>query len=417
MTSTSIVTPGRPPAIIFVESNTTGSGMAALVCAREAGLRPVLLTSDPNRYRGLSATGATVIRCETNTFAELHTAACTVPGGIAGVTTTSDFYVLTAAELAVALGMPGNPPEAVRTCRDKARVRELLEDAGVHQPAFSVVLSPAETAAAVKSVGLPCVVKPVGGSGSELVRVCATTEQAELTVRAVLAVTTNVRGQHIEPVALVEAFLDGPEFSVEVFSQAGKVSCVGVTRKSVTSGKYCVETRHVYPAPLPETDRDRLADHACEVVRILGITTGPSHVELRLTGDGPVLVEINPRLAGGMIPELVRLAEGRDLLRAQLDAATGQAPDLTTTRGQSAGVAFLLPPGPGIVAEVTGTEQAAAVPGVADVIMNVAPGRTVRAARDAYDRLGAVIAHGADADSVDATLDRAMDLINVELET
>ncbi|MFE9799225.1 ATP-grasp domain-containing protein [Streptomyces goshikiensis] len=405
----------EPPALVFVESNTTGTGMIALDSAREAGLRPVLLTADPARYQGLDATGATVVRCDTNTFAELAAAVHALPGDLAGVTTTSDFYVALAAELAASLGLPGNPPDAVRACRDKARTRELLREAGLPQPRFAAVCTPEATAAAVVSVGLPCVVKPVGGSGSELVRLCGAVEQAEQAVRAILGVTTNVRGQRVEPVALVEAFLDGPEFSVEMFSRGGEACCVGVTRKSVTSGDHCVETRHIYPAPVPEADHAWLADYAGRVLGVLGITTGPTHLEVRLTSRGPELVEINPRLAGGMIPELVRLADGRDLLRGQLDAATGRSVDLSAVRRRCAGVAFLLPPGPGTVVRVTGVEDAEALPGVVRVIVGATPGRSVRSARDAYDRLGSVIACGADAAEVDAVLDKAIGLIGIEL--
>lgn len=407
----------EPPVLVFVESNTTGTGMIALESAHEVGVQPVLLTANPALYQGLDATGATVVQCDTNTFATLAAAVHALPGDLAGVTTTSDFYVALTAELAASLDLPGNPPDAVLACRDKALTRELLMEAGLTQPRFAIMRSSRRVGAAVASVGLPCVVKPVGGSGSELVRLCGSVEQAEQAVRTILEVTTNVRGQRVEPVALAEAFLDGLEFSVEMFSQGGAVRCIGVTRKSVSSGDHCVETRHVYPAPVPDEVKAMLADYAAKVLDVLGITTGPTHVEIRLTSRGPELVEINPRLAGGMIPEIVRLAEGRDLLRGQLDAATGRTVDLPATRRRCAGVAFLLPPGPGTIVRVTRVDEAERLPGVVGVSVGAAPGRAVRRAHDAYDRLGFIIACGADADEVDAILDRAVGTIAIEISS
>ena len=53
----------------------------------------------------------------------------------------------------------------------------------------------------------------------------------------------------------------------------------------------------------------------------VGFDFGPAHTEVRLTPAGPVVVEINPRLAGGMIPELVAHALGINLVAAVLDHA------------------------------------------------------------------------------------------------
>ncbi|MFE3288729.1 pyridoxal-phosphate dependent enzyme, partial [Streptomyces sp. NPDC059233] len=100
-----------PPAgilrhLLFVESNTTGTGMLALDRARELGTVPVLLTADPDRYRGLAETGAEVVRCDTNSDAALRAAVQERfrREEIAGVTTTSDFYVPAAARIAQWLG-------------------------------------------------------------------------------------------------------------------------------------------------------------------------------------------------------------------------------------------------------------------------------------------------------------------------
>ncbi|UXX92169.1 ATP-grasp domain-containing protein [Streptomyces sp. AD2-2] len=48
--------------------------------------------------------------------------------------------------------------------------------------------------------------------------------------------------------------------------------------------------------------RKAVTETAEAAVRALGIVLGPAHVELRLGPEGPVLIEVNPRLAGGWIP-------------------------------------------------------------------------------------------------------------------
>ena len=91
----------------------------------------------------------------------------------AGVTSSSEYSVATAAEAARALGLPHPDPDAVRDCRDKPTQRRRLAAAGLPGPAFGAAGSAAAAVAAAARVGYPVVVKPVSGSGSIGVRRCA----------------------------------------------------------------------------------------------------------------------------------------------------------------------------------------------------------------------------------------------------
>lgn len=398
------------PRLLFVESNTTGTGMLALGIARRLGFEPVLLTGRPERYLGLADTGAEVVDCDTNSGAALA-AAVDGLGDVAGITTTSEFYLVPVATLAAAYGLVGNPPEAMATCRDKSRTRAALAAAGVGQPAWAAVRDPAEVPAAVEKTGLPCVVKPADDSGSNAVLRCATVGAAVEHAAAVLAVTTNVRGQQTAGVALVESYLDGPEVSVEVMTVDGRAHVVGVTAKEVTPGPFFVETGHVFPA----AGGGDAAEVAVRALEATGVRVGASHVEVKLTPAGPAVVEINARLAGGMIPELVSLATGIELLEQQLRAYAGLPVTLEPTRSGCAGIRFLLPPRAGTLTGITGQSAAAAVPGVDRVIVTGAVGTVVRPAENAYDRLGSVLAAGATPAAVRRSLDAAVARIGIEV--
>jgi S-sulfo-L-cysteine synthase (3-phospho-L-serine-dependent) len=395
--------------LLFVESNTTGSGMAALGVARDLGLRPLLLTSQPDRYQGL-ATGAEVMVCDTGSLPALREAVQQRfrREDLAGVATTSEFYVATVAELTAWLGLPGNPVDAIAVCRDKGALRKLLANAGVGQPRSAAVRSADEVEAAVRDVGLPCVVKPADDSGSNNVLLCTTVEQAVTQAQTVLAVTENVRGQAMAGVALIEQYLDGPEYSVEVFSWEGRAHVVGVTAKTLGPPPHFVEDRHLFPAPLPPSERDALVVTVKAALAAAGIRTGATHTEVRVTPDGPAVIEINPRPAGGMIPEAIRLATGLELLGLQLGAAVGREPDVTTADNGTAGIQFLTADRPGVLHDVEGIEAALAVPGVERVVVTAQPGRQVQPPRNAYDRLGYIIAHTGSATDTAAALDAAV---------
>ncbi|MFI9183917.1 pyridoxal-phosphate dependent enzyme [Streptomyces goshikiensis] len=395
--------------LLFVESNTTGTGMAALRLARDLDFTPVLLTGEPGRYTGLDDTGAEVVVCDTNSLPALREAVQTRfrAQEIAGITTTSDFYVPTVAELATWLGAPGNPAEAMRTCRDKAKLRETLARAGVRQPRFVVVRDAAAGVTAAAKVGLPCVVKPVDDSGSTNVLRCTSAEEVSAHVTHILARTVNARGLPTAGAALVEELADGPEYSVEMFSVEGRHHCVGITAKSVTGTPYFVEHQHLFPAPVPPAVAEELARTARAALTAAGVRSGPTHTELRLVADGPVIIEVNPRLAGGMIPEMIRLATGTGLLEQQVRAATGQEPLLEPEFARQGGIRFLIAERAGRVLAIEGADRAAAVAGVDRVTVTVRPGAEVRPAQDAYGRLGYIIATSERPEEIEDVLDAA----------
>ncbi|GAB2715879.1 pyridoxal-phosphate dependent enzyme [Streptomyces bullii] len=389
-------TSGLRQHLLFVESNTTGTGMLALETTRRLGYRPVLLTGGPERYAGLAEAQCEVLVCDTNSLAELRRGIQDRfrREEIAGITTTSDFYVPLVADLAAWLGLPGNPVAAVAACRDKSALRRTLDATGVRQPRFAAVTDVASVAAAVDAVGLPCVVKPADESGSTNVLLCTTRDQAEEQVARILAVRVNARGLPTAGTALVEQYLEGPEFSVEMFTWKGETRCIGITEKSVTGTPYFVEHRHLFPAPLSPTVAGQVEDLVRRAVEGVGIALGATHTEVRLTEDGPAVVEINARMAGGMIPELIRLSTGTELLEQQLRVALGQPPEPVAEPARHAGIQFLLADREGELTGVDGTGQARDIDGVDRVVVTARPGTAVRPPRDAYDRLGYVIAHG-----------------------
>nr|BBH87129.1 hypothetical protein KTC_18800 [Thermosporothrix sp. COM3] len=404
--------------LLVIESNTTGSGMLFLQKAQEHGLSPLFFTNKPQRYPGLERLACRVVSCDTNTLEALTGAIEreVEAGLILGVTTTSEFYLETVARLAASYGVPGNPPEAIHLCRNKALTRATLEGAGVPQPRFAVVSTIEECQEKLQAVGLPCVVKPADDTGSDKVLFCRTEAEVRAQTRLILGTAFNVRGQATARMALIEEYLSGPEYSVETFSHEGSIHCIGVTQKQVSSFPFFVEEQHLFPAPLPAAIEEELVQTVCTTLAALGIRSGPVHTEVKRTERGWIPVEVNARLAGGMIPVLIRLVTEADLLEAQLQAAVGQAPRLPTTYSGYAGIRFLLAAKEGRLRAVEGLASVKALPFVEQVTLTVKPGERVFPARSAYERLGYVIVHAKTADVVIQTLEEAVKRLQLIIE-
>ncbi|MFE0020225.1 ATP-grasp domain-containing protein [Amycolatopsis sp. NPDC059021] len=392
--------------VALVESNTTGTGRIFARRVRELGLRPLLLCADPARYGYLEADGVDHVVTDTGSPAAVAAAVREVTGdGCRGITTSSERAVLVTARAAALLGLPGESADAVERCRDKGEQRRAMAAAGLRTPAYRVCASPAQAAAAAAEIGLPVVVKPVTGTGSAGVRSCRTTAEAGSWAERLLAPAG-------APMVLVEQQLAGAEFSVETVG----THVLGVTATLLGPEPHFVETGHDFPAALPAETAGLIAGEALRALSALGAGAVAAHTELRYGPDGPVVVEVNPRPAGGMIPQLVLLASGVDPITAVLEVVTGGTPKVTPTLRRHAAIRFVIPGRDGIVRAIDGVADARGLPGVAEVSVAPRTGTAYERRNSFEDRIGYVIATGTSAVSAGALAERALRRIRVSVQ-
>ncbi|MEV4432108.1 ATP-grasp domain-containing protein [Streptomyces sp. NPDC049585] len=261
---------------------------------------------------------------------------------VAGMFCYDEGLIAPAAHIVQALGLPGNTPEAVTACRDKLAGRTALERAGVAQPASIGVRSLAEAEAAAEKIGYPVVLKPRGLAGSLGVRKAA--GAGELAEAYATAAGASYPGVPVFDVSvLVEEFVDGPEISVDSVCFEGECTPLVVAHKEVGMAPYFEEIGHEVDGADPLLSDPVLLDALRRSHAALGLTTGVSHTEFRLTPDGPKLMEVNARLGGDMIPYLGHLATGVDVALAAADTAAGRRPDTTVRHRKAAAVRFLYP--------------------------------------------------------------------------
>lgn len=402
------------PRLVLIESNTSGTGRLFVRLARQAGLEPLLLTSAPARYAFVQDERVQALRIDTSDRHALL-AACRglrAHGELAGVLSSSDHYVALAAHLALRLGLPGPRALAVRLCRDKLRQRLRLRAAGVGVPGFHAARSPAQAVAAADTLGWPVVVKPVRGTGSMGVRLCRHADEVAEHAQALLAQRTNERGQPIAARILIEEYVSGAEYSVEAFD--GRI--IGITRKLLGPEPWFVEIGHDHPAPLAADVRASLEAHVSDALTALDLGFGAVHVELRLSPAGPRTIEVNPRLAGGFIPELVRLASGVDLVAASIARVTGQPPPARAIGRGAASIRFLIPPRAGTLSEAVGLPAARAQSAVVEATLYGPLGQSVALQGDFRDRIGHVITAAADAHASSSAANQALRTIRLVVQ-
>ncbi|HEX2079992.1 MAG TPA: ATP-grasp domain-containing protein [Longimicrobium sp.] len=397
-------------AVLFIESNTSGTGRLFVRTARGMGFAPVLVTARPEKYAFLAEEGAPEVirvpRTDEDALYALIQGRFGGAAGIVGITSSSEYHVATAAALAARFGLPGPDAGSVRAARDKSHQRRVLAAGGVPTPAFRVVGSAAEAVGAAGQIGFPVVVKPLDGSGSVGVRACADADEVDAHASRLFAPAD------AEPRVLVEQLVAGDEYSVEVFS--GRV--IGITRKHLGRPPFFVEAGHDYPAAVAEDVAEALAESVVRGTELLGLGWGPLHWELRMQGGRAYPIEVNPRLAGGFIPELVRHAQGIDLIRETLRLVVGRAPGLEAMRHEHASIRFLFAPRAGRLAEVRGRSTALGLPHVLDVAMYRRAGDELAIEGDFRDRVGHVVSCAERPEAARGAAERARDSIRIRVE-
>jgi biotin carboxylase len=401
--------------VVFIESNTSGTGRLFARVAAEHGYSPVLLASVPSLYKYAEEDGLDVIQVNTQSKEELMNVCKRLASDapLAGITSSSEYYIATAAALAKQFGLSGPKPRAVQRCRDKQAQRESLKLAGVGVPAFHSVTSIKGAVSAAQEIGYPVVVKPVTGTGSAGVKLCEDDLEVAAQAGAILRQRQNERGLPVPRRLLVEQLAVGPEYSVETFGK----TVIGITQKHLGSLPDFVEVGHDYPAVVSPEDEAAIHKTALGAIEALDLGWGPAHLELRLAASGPKIIEVNPRLAGGFIPELVRLAQGIDLISEMVLLASGQERSIKRTSERYASLRFILPPADGILVRAEGLSAAEQQSGVVEARLYAKPGNSVRRQGDFRDRVGHVIATGDTIEAARKAVERAHNLISLIVET
>ena len=323
--------------------------------------------------------------------------------------------VLAAALAGERLGLAHNPPAAVAATRDKAAARAVLAAAGVAQPAFRVVRSGDDVAAAAVAVGLPCVVKPVSLSGSQGVIRADDPAGARVAAERIRAILDEA-GDDCHGPLLVEAFVPGAEVALEGLLRGGALEVLALFDKpDPLDGPYFEETIYVTPSRHPEAVQASVATLVGAGSAALGLREGPVHAEVRVDGDHVTLLEIAARSIGGLCSRALRFGAGISLEEVILRHALGLGlGDLRRERSAS-GVLMLPIPRSGLLQQVGGVDAARAVPGVEGVELTVARGRRVVALPEGDRYLGFVFARGATPEEVEASLRAAHACLEVEI--
>ncbi len=304
-----------------------------------------------------------------------------------GILALADGLLAWTAQVAVQLDLPFIAPEVAERLTDKHAQRVALQQAGLPVPGFWRVPEANAGADSWRAFELaarfPAVLKPRRGEGSrDTVRVESLRE-----LHAMVAQTPDAAGSAPTELVLEEYLRDRPEavghrfadyVSVESVVSNGQISHLAITGRFPPAEPFR-ETGFFIPCAFEDDQCAAIAEVATAAVRAVGVSVGLLHTEVKLTPDGPRVIELNGRIGGG-VPEMLADATGVELLPIAMRVALGE-PVVFETMPPCAQIGYLLyvqaPSSMRTVGAVEGLEQLRALPGVQEVTLNRGPGHSV----------------------------------------
>ena len=156
---------------------------------------------------------------------------------------------------------------------------------------------------------------------------------------------------------IIEQFIEGPEFSVEIIVWKGNINVLTVTDKKTTEAPHFVELGHNQPSCFPEETVTIIKDAAVRGVKALGVDKCACHAEVKVQNGKAYLMEIGARMGGDFISTvLTRLSTGIDMVAAAINCALNIEPDLTPkTKSQGVCIRYFCPT-PGVLRGISNTK-------------------------------------------------------------
>ena len=257
---------------------------------------------------------------------------------ITGIVTTSDMPVRVVAYVAEKLHLRGPTQYAANVCTNKSLQRQILRDNKFNYPRFKIISDPSDLQE-ILNWNFPLIIKPTDSSASRGVQ--KVLSSSELTKSYEFAFSNSRAGE-----VIIEEFIDGKEFSVEVLIQNNLVNIVAITEK-LTSGfedRFFVEEVHIVPAFLNQEQTSLIKDVVSRFIQIIKLDNSAAHVEVMLNASGAFIIEAAARLGGDFITsDLVPLATGVDMIQEIIAISVGEDIISIQTKNDFAGIHFVTP--------------------------------------------------------------------------
>lgn len=308
-----------------------------------------------------------------------------------------------------ALGIDGLSSESAKNFRDKSRMKDVLQNAGIPCARHALVGDRQTAESFIGRVGLPVVVKPPAGAGGKATYRLDRLEDVDNYLR-------RSPPNASEP-TLFEEFVRGTEHSFDSIFINGEPVWHSISRYMPSPLEvlendwiqWCV----LLPRNIDGVEYDAIREAGFAAIKSLGLQTGLSHMEWFRKADGSIAIsEVGARPPGAQIATLLSYAHDIDFYKAWprlMAFGTFDPPQ----RKYAAGAAYIRGQGRGRVRRIAGVDEVQQRFG--SIVVEAKLPQEGQPPSDSYEGDGYIIVRHPDTDVVQTALQQIVSTIRVEL--
>ncbi|PGY07770.1 ATP-grasp domain-containing protein [Bacillus sp. AFS031507] len=376
--------------IVFIETNKSGSSREAIKAAERLGYFTVLLT---NRQKYIQQRTEfpevhQMILVELSNYDEIKKTLSKLQRQgkpIKGIFSFVHSYVHVAAALSEEFCSGVVSTDSILKMENKVLTRELLK--GHPNSPYYALYNP-DDFSLENFIGqaknyLPLIVKSPTSAGSKDVHLANNENQLRLALQELLKKNEQI---------LLEEYLLGPQYLIEVLVHNGKVHIVAVIEQQITFLKRFIVTGYCLLTDVNQRMYNSILETVSSILKTFQMKNGACHLEMRLVNGVWKLIEINPRISGGAMNRIIEVGYGINLVEETIQLMLGNEPCLTKKHSKYVYAHYLTVDSKGKLIKVTGKERVSKYPGVEEVYIKPRQGQIVRPPLSMGDRCGYILA-------------------------
>ncbi|EJV46377.1 MULTISPECIES: ATP-grasp domain-containing protein [Bacillus] len=378
--------------IVFIETNKSGSSREAIKAAEKLNFFTVLLTKKTKfiNERTIFPDVHQMIFTDINDYDNILTTIEKLNKSgknIKGIFSFIDPYVYMAARLSEKFCSNIVSTKAIHHMENKILTRNVLKDLPISLN-YSIY-KPTESLSSFfkknNKINFPLIVKSPKSTGSKDVLLVKNKDQLILSIQSLLNKLPNEE-------ILLEEYIDGPQYLVEILVQDGKVHIIAVIEQEITFFERFIVTGYSLLGRVEKRLYNSLFNAINSVIQAFNMKNGACHLELRRIDNVWKLIEINPRISGGAMNDIIEIGHGINLVQETIRLMLGNKPSLVKKHYKYVYAHYLTVKSTGKLIRVTGKNRSSKYPGVEKVFIKPKKGTTLKPPTSMGHRCGYVLA-------------------------
>ena len=298
--------------IIFIESNTSGTGEYFYKLCKKKNINFIFFVKNIHKYQWLKKPYFKLVN--TSNFFDMNKniEILRKKNKIRCIISTSDQFVITCNKLSKKFNLEFENVHLLNTFKNKFECLRLMNKLQAVKRNFFLIKNDKSLK---KNIKFPCILKPNNGTGS--IDVYKIKNQVELKKNI------KILKKKYDKLILDE-YVDGKEYSLEVLFIKNKIIFEQLVVKKINDNHHFVESGHeIFPKYGAKIIK--IKKQLINIIKEFNLNKMFLHIEFKIDrNDNLEIIEINPRLAGGFIPILIKYFNNLDLINLYIDIISGK---------------------------------------------------------------------------------------------